>query len=219
MPLYYSQFLLLLLFLLLFLVLRLLLLLPFPVSFPFSSFSSFFFKWKVPRWAGKAFFISSSAVVLLAMSPSPPSHLLLLLILPKPFSFSFSSFSSFSSSSFSSFSFFKWKLPSQPPKQEPPNQPPKQEPPNQPPNWFRLGCSNGSEGSGIPDSECQKDRALETAELFPLWMQPPLTYGPRKAVAEVSNQNEPIGRKSGIQLARKPMDFKFSCFVLHWLTD
>ena len=26
------------------------------------------------------------------------------------------------------------------------------------------------------------------------------TYGPQKAVAEVSNHNEPIGRKSGIQL-------------------
>ena len=41
-----------------------------------------------------------------------------------------------------------------------------------------------------------------------------LTYGPRKAVAEVSNHNEPIGRKSGIQLVRKSMDFTFNCFVL-----
>ena len=45
-----------------------------------------------------------------------------------------------------------------------------------------------------------------------------LTYGPRKAVAEVSKHNEPIGRKSGIQLVRKirkSMDFTFSCFVLN----
>ena len=49
-----------------------------------------------------------------------------------------------------------------------------------------------------------------------------LTYGPRKAVAEVSNHNEPIGRKSGIELVRKirrSMGFTFSCFVLNWLTD
>ena len=45
-----------------------------------------------------------------------------------------------------------------------------------------------------------------------------LTYGPHKAVAEVSNHNEPIGRKSGIQLVRKirkSMGFTFSCFVLN----
>ena len=45
-----------------------------------------------------------------------------------------------------------------------------------------------------------------------------ITYGPHKAVAEVSNHNEPIGRKSGIQLVRKirkSMDFTFSCFVLN----
>ena len=41
-----------------------------------------------------------------------------------------------------------------------------------------------------------------------------ITYGPRKAVAEVSNHNEPIGRKSGIQMVRKSMDFTFTCFVL-----
>ena len=46
-----------------------------------------------------------------------------------------------------------------------------------------------------------------------------VTYGPHKAVAEVSNHNEPIGRKSGIQLVRKSMDFTFNCFVLNWLTD
>ena len=49
-----------------------------------------------------------------------------------------------------------------------------------------------------------------------------ITYGPHKAVAEVSNHNEPIGRKSGIQLVRKirkSMDFTFSCLVLNWLTD
>ena len=45
-----------------------------------------------------------------------------------------------------------------------------------------------------------------------------LTYGPHKAVAEVSNHNEPIGRKSGIQLVRKirkSMGFTFTCFVLN----
>ena len=45
-----------------------------------------------------------------------------------------------------------------------------------------------------------------------------VTYGPHKAVAEVSNHNEPIGRKSGMQLVRKirkSMDFTFSCFVLN----
>ena len=41
-----------------------------------------------------------------------------------------------------------------------------------------------------------------------------ITHGPRKAVAEVSNHNEPIGQKSGVQLVRKPMDFTFNCFVL-----
>ena len=46
-----------------------------------------------------------------------------------------------------------------------------------------------------------------------------ITYGPHKAVAEVSNHNEPIGRKSGIQLERKSMDFTFNCFVLNWLTN
>ena len=45
-----------------------------------------------------------------------------------------------------------------------------------------------------------------------------ITYGPHEAVAEVSNHNKPIGRKSGIQLVRKirkSMDFTFSCFVLN----
>ena len=42
-----------------------------------------------------------------------------------------------------------------------------------------------------------------------------ITYGPHKAVAEVSNHNELIGRKSGIQLVRKSMDFTFNC-VLFW---
>ena len=42
-----------------------------------------------------------------------------------------------------------------------------------------------------------------------------VTYGPRKAVAEVSNHREPIGRKSKIQLVRKSVDFTFSCFVLN----
>ena len=42
-----------------------------------------------------------------------------------------------------------------------------------------------------------------------------VTYGPHKAVAEVSNHNEPIGRKSGIQLVRKSMDFTFNCSVLN----
>ena len=52
-----------------------------------------------------------------------------------------------------------------------------------------------------------------------LYIVLPITYGPHKAVAEVSNHNEPIGRKYGIQLVRKSMDFTFSCFVLKWLTD
>ena len=46
-----------------------------------------------------------------------------------------------------------------------------------------------------------------------------ITYGPHKAVAEVSNHNEPIGRKSGIQLVQKSMDFTFNCFVLNWQID
>ena len=50
-----------------------------------------------------------------------------------------------------------------------------------------------------------------------------ITYGPRKAVAEVSNHNEPIGRKSGSQLVWKSMDFtlyKLFCFELtNWLTN
>ena len=37
-----------------------------------------------------------------------------------------------------------------------------------------------------------------------------ITYGPHKAVAEVSNRS-----KSEIQLVRKSMDFTFSCFVLN----
>ena len=46
-----------------------------------------------------------------------------------------------------------------------------------------------------------------------------ITYGPHKAVAEVSNHNEPIGRGSGTQLVGKSMDFTFNCFVLNWQTD
>ena len=45
--------------------------------------------------------------------------------------------------------------------------------------------------------------------------EPWLTYGPHKAVAEVSNHNEPIGKKSGSHLVRKSMDFTFNCFVLN----
>ena len=37
-----------------------------------------------------------------------------------------------------------------------------------------------------------------------------ITYLLQKAVAEVSNHKEPIGRSCGIQLVRKPIDFK--CF-------
>ena len=37
-----------------------------------------------------------------------------------------------------------------------------------------------------------------------------IIYGPHKAMAEVSNHNEPIGRKSGIQLVRKSKDFTFN---------
>ena len=40
------------------------------------------------------------------------------------------------------------------------------------------------------------------------------TYLPRKAVADVSNHNEPIGRTCGIQLVRKSIDFRFICFEL-----
>ena len=47
------------------------------------------------------------------------------------------------------------------------------------PNWPFLG-------SRVKSDPCNK-----------LWV---VTYGPHKAVAEVSNHNEPIGRKSGIQL-------------------
>ena len=38
-----------------------------------------------------------------------------------------------------------------------------------------------------------------------------ITYGPRKAVAEVSNHNEPIGRKSEIQLV---LHIQLFCFEL-----
>ena len=41
-----------------------------------------------------------------------------------------------------------------------------------------------------------------------------ITYGPHKAVAEVSNHNEPIGRKSGIQLVRNP--WTSHSIVLFW---
>ena len=41
-----------------------------------------------------------------------------------------------------------------------------------------------------------------------------ITYGPHKAVAEVSKHNEPIERDCGIQLVRKSMDFTFNCFEL-----
>ena len=64
-----------------------------------------------------------------------------------------------------------------------------------------------------------KTLLLELSMLFLSFL---LTYGPHKAVAEVSNHNEPIGRKSGIQLVRKirkSMGFTFSCFVSNWLTD
>ena len=54
-----------------------------------------------------------------------------------------------------------------------------------------------------------------TSHDFSIFSVPFITYGPRKAVAEVSNHNEPIGRKSGIQLVRKSMDFTFNCFVLN----
>ena len=40
-----------------------------------------------------------------------------------------------------------------------------------------------------------------------------VTYLPHKAVAEVSKHNEPIGRKSGIQLVRKSIDFRFNCYL------
>ena len=41
---------------------------------------------------------------------------------------------------------------------------------------------------------------------------PIITYLPRKAVAEVSNHNEPIGRKCGFEWVRMLVDFRFNCF-------
>ena len=46
------------------------------------------------------------------------------------------------------------------------------------------------------------------------WPSDMLTYLPHKAVADVSNHNEPIGRKCGIQLVRKSVRFRFNCFQL-----
>ena len=49
-----------------------------------------------------------------------------------------------------------------------------------------------------------------------------VTYGPHKAVAEVSNHNEPIGRKSGIQLVRKSngLHIQLFCFEpTNWLAN
>ena len=66
------------------------------------------------------------------------------------------------------------------------------------------------------DIRIKRGRNWEICLTYNIWT------GPRKAVAEVSNHNEPIGRKSGIQLVRKirkSMDVTFSCFVLNWLTD
>ena len=41
-----------------------------------------------------------------------------------------------------------------------------------------------------------------------------ITYLPHEAVAEVSNRNEPIGRKCGVQLVRKSIDIRLNCFEL-----
>ena len=46
-----------------------------------------------------------------------------------------------------------------------------------------------------------------------------LTYGPRKAVTEVSNHNEFTRRKWESQLDWKSMDFLFNYFVLNGLTE
>ena len=39
-----------------------------------------------------------------------------------------------------------------------------------------------------------------------------ITYLPHEAVAEVSKNKEPIGRRCGIQLVRRSVDFRFNRF-------
>ena len=70
-------------------------------------------------------------------------------------------------------------------------------------------------GPGFPEDAPKKARLTATYRSMTFDFILTLTYGPRKAVAEVSNHKEPIGRKSGIQLVRKSMDFTFNCFVLN----
>ena len=41
-----------------------------------------------------------------------------------------------------------------------------------------------------------------------------VAYLPHEAVAEVSKNKEPIGRRCGIQLVAKSTDFRFNCFEL-----
>ena len=50
-------------------------------------------------------------------------------------------------------------------------------------------------------------KKLESLERYPT-----ITYLPQKAVAEVSKNKEPIGRRCGIQLVRKSVDFRFKGF-------
>ena len=40
-------------------------------------------------------------------------------------------------------------------------------------------------------------------------------YIPQEAVAEVSKDKEPKGRKCGIELVRQSIDFRFNCFAFH----
>ena len=79
----------------------------------------------------------------------------------------------------------------------------------------RLGYVSSSADLGTVSFLCED---LLVISMVHQWTFCVITYGPHKAVAEVSNHNEPIGRKSGIELVRKirkSMDFTFSCFVLN----
>ena len=44
-----------------------------------------------------------------------------------------------------------------------------------------------------------------------------VTYLPHEAVAEVSENKTPIGRRCGIDLVRKSIHFRFNCFAFHLL--
>ena len=74
----------------------------------------------------------------------------------------------------------------------------------------RRGAGHGglSRNSEMEETMGKKQDEVSLFEVI-------ITYGPHKAVAEVSNHNELIGRKSRIQLIRMSMDFTFNCFVLN----